>query len=336
MQSHSPKISVLLAVYNGERYVKDATSSVLLQTFGDFELIIIDDGSSDGTPKILNSFTDPRIVIVSNEKNEGLIKSLNKGIKMARGEYLARMDADDISHPQRFEKQINYMEANRGIGVLGTAVNHVDEKNKIISTLIQPQAHESILWKMFFECAIIHPTVIARKEVIEMAGGYDVRFPHIEDTELWMRVADKTRFSNIPDVLHSHRLHKKSIGSTKSSVQYESGLLLRKRFIASTIGVNMPPNVNKWFSENETILSGDDIAAGMGILLDIYEYILDLGFENEESRLFVRNDFLKKAAALMSARKRRVSKTAVSLLKKILPSPLRHKLKTRFMKLAAK
>lgn len=327
----NPKISVILSVYNGEKYIREAVESVLKQTFHDFEFIIIDDGSTDKTPEILNSFSDLRIVRIKNEKNIKLIKSLNKGIEISHGEFLARMDADDICMPERFEKQVNFLKKNPDVGVLGTAVNIIDEKGRVISTLTQPLSHEGILWKMFFECAIIHPTVMARQELIKNAGGYDINFPHIEDTELWMRIILKTRFANLPDVLVAHRLHQTSIASTQSKVQYKMGLLLRERFFKSVLGIEIQPNINKWFSINETVLSQDEIKKGMDILSQIYAYITKQGFTDDNSGYFVHDDFIRKTALLKKGQEDVLFKKTIIILRKMLPASVRHKLKTKFL-----
>ncbi|MBU1092676.1 glycosyltransferase, partial [Patescibacteria group bacterium] len=157
-----PTISVLLSVFNGASYIEAAVESILHQTFRDFELIIVDDGSVDETSKILDKFTDDRIVRLANEKNLGLIKSLNKALAVAQGEFIARMDADDISLLDRFQKQLVYMREHPEIGVLGTAMTQVDEQGQPISVLVPPVKHELILWQTLFGCAIFHATTMMR------------------------------------------------------------------------------------------------------------------------------------------------------------------------------
>jgi len=115
-----PKISVIMSVYNGEKYLREAIESILNQTFRDFEFIIINDGSTDKTSEILSSYNDPRIVIINNKRNIGLTKSLNKGLKMVKGEYIARQDADDVSLPERLERMVNFLDMNRDVGLLGS------------------------------------------------------------------------------------------------------------------------------------------------------------------------------------------------------------------------
>ncbi|MFA6407402.1 MAG: glycosyltransferase [Candidatus Paceibacterota bacterium] len=325
----NPKISVVLPVYNGFLFISRAVESILTQTFKDFELIIIDDGSSDGTRDIIKSFQDERIVIIVNEKNIGLINSLNKGIGVARGEFIARMDADDISEPERFEKQIGYLEKNIEVGVLGTAVSHADAQGRKISILTQPTSHEGILWKMCFECAVIHPTVMMRRDLVLEVGGYDINFPHIEDTELWMRMIRKTKFANLPDVLLMHRLHPASIGSTQSEAQYRLSLVLREHFLKDIFGLSIPSNVNRWFSLNETKLSSFEVHEGIGVLFGMYEFFVQNQFLKEESRGFIRQDFLMRVGQLMNGDKGRIGKNIVHVLKALFPVSVRHRLKTQ-------
>jgi glycosyltransferase involved in cell wall biosynthesis len=143
-----PRISVVMSVYNGEKYLRQAIESILQQTYTDFEFIIIDDGSTDSSREIIQSYDDKRIRLVINEQNIGLTKSLNKGIRLAKGEFIARMDADDISLPQRFEKQVAYLDSHPEVGVLGTYANIIDHRGKIINNIIFPTEHETILWTM--------------------------------------------------------------------------------------------------------------------------------------------------------------------------------------------
>src|SRR6056297_178877 len=177
-EDNKPKVSVLLSVYNGEKYLEKAISSILNQTFSDFEFIIIDDGSSDRSPEIIKSFNDNRIRYFKNEKNIGLVKSLNKGLEKMKGEYIARMDADDICKPTRFEKQVNFLNKNHEVGVLGTAMEIVDHKGSHISNQHFPKDHIIIFWKLFFETAVFHPTIMMRTNIVKKAGGYDPDFIH--------------------------------------------------------------------------------------------------------------------------------------------------------------
>lgn len=231
----NPRISTILSVYNGEKYLKEALKSILDQTFKDFELIVINDGSTDQTGAVIDSFTDSRIIKIKNDRNLGLVASLNKGLEVARGEFIARMDADDISMPERFTKQVEFLEKNREVGVLGTFMRQVDVKGGFISLFQPPVAHREILIKMLTGTAIAHATVMIRKEIIDKAGGYDENFPHVEDTELWSRLIFKTKFANLPEALYVRRIHRNSVMSAHAKLQLEKSGEIRKELLEKVI-----------------------------------------------------------------------------------------------------
>jgi len=235
----NPRVSVLLSVYNGEEYIKEAVESILNQTFQNFEFIIIDDGCTDDTALILNSFNDPRIVRVVNEKNLGLVRSLNKGLRIAKGEFIARMDADDTSTKDRLEKQVAFLDANKDVGVLGTWMKQVDSKGKAISIFKVPVSHDEILWQMLSGTAIVHASVLMRRDVLMEVGGYNEDFPHVEDTELWSRLIFITRFANLSEVLYIRRIHNNSIMSANFKLQIEQSEKIREKLLLLFLEKNM-------------------------------------------------------------------------------------------------
>ena len=237
-----------MAVFNGEEYLHEAVETILNQTFEDFEFVIVNDGSTDGTFEILNQCKDSRIVRIENGCNLGLAKSLMLGLGVAKGIYIARMDADDISRPHRIEKQIAYLEAHLEIGVLGSWLDQMDENGRDLSTFQPPTTHEMIVWKMLFECTIAHPTVVMRKTLLVQAGGYDPSFQHIEDTELWSRLIHLTRFANLPEALYARRVHRESICSRHGDHQYMIGIAIRHRLFCGLLGVDVGKEAVEWLS----------------------------------------------------------------------------------------
>ena len=155
-----PMISVIMPVYNGEKYLCEAIDSILNQTYTDFEFIILNDGSTDKTEEIILSYDDPRIVYVKNETNLQIVKTLNKGIALAKGKYIARMDADDISLPERFEKQLKFMEQYPSIDVCGTWMRIIDKPKQVWT---YPEKHEEIKAQLLFNTPLSHPTLIIKK-----------------------------------------------------------------------------------------------------------------------------------------------------------------------------
>ena len=201
-----PKVSVLLPVYNtAETYLRECINSILSQTFSDFELIIVNDASTDANvERVVKSYDDPRIRYYANEKNLGISETRNHLIDLAQGEYLAVHDHDDVSMPDRFAKQVEYLDAHPEIGVLGAA--HIEiPKNKVV---FHPLTNDEIEEQLMYDCPLIHPSVMMRKSVlIETGVRYDKAYFPTEDYNLYLHLIGKTRFANLPEVLFKYRKH---------------------------------------------------------------------------------------------------------------------------------
>lgn len=235
-----PTISVILPVYNGEKYLRSAVESILTQTYPDFELILINDGSTDGSGEILDSFQDERIRRIDHSHNQGLISSLNEGITLAGGEYLARMDADDISLPARFERQLAYLQAHPRVGVLGNQVRFLDEKlDETVWEYHYPSGHSEIAWKMMFMNIIPHPAVMLRRDILPQGLVYDPDYPTAEDYELWTRLIFKTEFANLDEVLLHYRRHAETVSEQKKLIQLETTLRIRRQYISAAAGIEL-------------------------------------------------------------------------------------------------
>lgn len=199
----TPKVSVVMPVYNGQRYLRQVIDSILNQTFKDFEFIIINDGSTDSTKKILEGYFDRRIVIIENQQNLGFTKSLNRGLKRARGEYIARQDADDISLPERLEKMVDFLDKNKDVGLLGASFIKIDEDGKEYETCLLDTEDEQIRKRLLVDKHFGHE--MYRKICIEKVGFYrDVLYP-CEDYDLNLRIAEKFKVANIREPLYKYR-----------------------------------------------------------------------------------------------------------------------------------
>jgi len=218
---------VVMSVYNGEKYLKSAVESILNQSFKDFEFIIVDDGSTDESLNILKSFQshDSRIKIISRE-NKGLVFSLNEGINLAQGEYIARMDADDISKISRLEKQFKYMKEN-SLVICGTWAEGIDEVGNKIKDMNYPPSEKKIKIFSLLHNPFIHPSVMFRKDIFEKVGGYRKFFKHIEDYELWTRIVFKYKTGNIPEALLEYRFHGSQITQKRNLQMRLKGVLVR-------------------------------------------------------------------------------------------------------------
>jgi len=217
--SENPKISVLMPAYNAEKYIGEAIESILNQTFKDFEFIVIDDCSTDKTWEIIQKYAanDLRIRFFKNEKNLKLSLTLNKGIDLCRSQYVARMDADDFSYPDRLEKQYNFMENNPEVGISGGSMNVCDQFLNVRSVRNYNLTDEEIRKHIFRYSPFCHPLVIIRKAVFDKVGKYDTNFNPAEDYELYFRIGVLYKFGNLKDTLLKYRTVEKSMttGSTK-------------------------------------------------------------------------------------------------------------------------
>lgn len=217
--------SVLLPIFNAEKYLALAIDSILGQTFTDFELLLLNDGSTDGSEKIIDEYVkwDRRCKKLS-WPNRGLIATLNEGLNVAQGDVIFRMDADDIAYPDRFDKQLRYIEKHPECVAIGTKVLLIDCDGWPIRTFSALEGHEQVD-KEHLEGrggAIAHSSVAMRKDVVLAVGGYREAYKHAEDLDLFLRLAEVGRLANLPDVLLEYRQHPSSIGYSKRAEQLKS------------------------------------------------------------------------------------------------------------------
>ena len=193
-----PKVSVIMSCYNESANVSDAIRSILDQTFKDFEFIIVDDGSHDDTLQVVrkNALSDSRVVVIENHENIGLAASLNKAIKKAKGKYIARMDADDVSLPNRLAEQMEYLEKNPSTDVLGSNAFLISDTQEIISDL--PLSNQEIYANRYKRTFLIHPTVMIRQEIFKRHGTYNDDLIWAEDKDLWLRWMGKDNSTDGP------------------------------------------------------------------------------------------------------------------------------------------
>jgi glycosyltransferase involved in cell wall biosynthesis len=217
-----PIISVLLPVYNGDPYVREAIESTLTQSFSDFELLIINDGSTDRSLSILREYEveDRRIRIISRE-NRGLVTSLNDLLSEARGRYIARMDQDDVCLPQRFQRQLEFLDARLDYAAVGGWILQMNERGLPIGVIRSPCGHDEIdQANLRGHCSIWHPTAMIRKDSMLAVGGYRGQFGSAADLDLWLRMAEVGKIANIPEVVLRYRLHPSSTSQLNVKLQH--------------------------------------------------------------------------------------------------------------------
>ncbi len=225
-----PQITVLMPVYNGEKYLSKAIESILNQSYKNFEFIIINDGSKDTTEKIIKSYNDSRIIYIKNEKNLGLITALNKGIELAKGNYIARMDADDISLPNRLKHQLEFMLINPEVGVCGCDYNQFSGSTKKHHRALR--VHDEIFGFMLFNSSIIHPSLLVKKAVLQnLIPVFDTNYKHAEDFELWAKLIFITKFSAIQSTEFEYRLHKEQVTTVHKTEQINAANKVRKTIL---------------------------------------------------------------------------------------------------------
>ena len=208
-----PLVSVVMSAYNGERYLREAMDSILDQTFTNFEFIVINDGSTDRTLNILGSYDDSRLIVV-DQPNLGLTKSLNKGLSIARGQFIARQDADDVSIPYRLERQIEFMEQNTEVGLVGSAYIEIGQNGQEIHPVVLPQTHEELYQMMLKGNYICHGSVLFRKKCLEVVGNYREGLAATEDYDLWLRFLKHFLIINLPEHLYKWRFNITSKSAT--------------------------------------------------------------------------------------------------------------------------
>lgn len=241
MSAGAPRVSVILPVYNGEQYLQEAVDSILGQTFTDFELIAIDDGSRDGTAALLDALRDPRVRVI-HQDNMGLALTLNKGISLARGEYIARQDADDVSRPERLARQVAYLDAHPRCGLLGTW--SVIQEDRVLTTRQHrhPCSNGELQLRLLFDSFFVHSTVMMRRAALDRAGLYptDPERNPPEDFDLWLRIAREHALANLPEPLLVYREVPGSISRTRAAVLDRRAIAIAAENLRELLGTSAP------------------------------------------------------------------------------------------------
>jgi len=282
----TPLVTVLMPVYNAEPFLAEAIESILNQTFTDFEFLIINDGSTDNSLSIIESYNDKRIKLVNNETNIKLIATLNKGIEMAHGKYIARMDADDISRPERIEKQVKFMEEHPEVGLCGTFIHVFGTKNYDIRF---GSWHEKIKFRLFFDTHFPHPTALIRTSVLkEHHLRFDPAYLHAEDFALWNVMADVTELKIIQEVLLNKRCHESQISNKYTDIQHLTSSKIRRELMQK-MGYNANDNeISNYDKFLFKIYPSDK--ENLFILLDFFNHLIRA---NQNTKIYNKKLFEK-------------------------------------------
>lgn len=235
-----------MPVFNSEKYLEDAIDSILSQTFSDFEFLIFDDGSSDSSPEIIRHYSalDSRIIPHYYQKNVGYVVHLNNGIRWSKGRYIARMDSDDLSLPDRLAVQVAFLEKNPSVGVVGASSIRIDEEGKELGTDIRKSSSSYLYWQCYFLNPFAHSTVMYRRVIFDAFEGYDVDKMPAEDYHLWTKLVGRWNLANVEKPLTKYREHNYSVSNINRDVQFrKSGESL----------------IELWRNELNTVISYDEM-----------------------------------------------------------------------------
>ncbi len=236
--SAPPQVTVLMPVYNGVAHLMQAVDSILAQSFTDFEFLIINDGSTDGSSVLLRAYSDPRIRLVDNPVNLGLVATLNRGLELARGAWVARQDHDDWSRADRLQMQVDFLRSRPEVLLVGSEAFAVDARGRIAYRLLRPLGEEGIRWYLGFDNAFIHSSVMFRRAPILSAFGAYPQSLHSEDYALWSRVAAESPTANLGEPLVYYREHTGSVTGGMSGTDSE-------RFVHATDSIRAA-NLQRW------------------------------------------------------------------------------------------
>ncbi len=224
-------VSILMPLHNGEEYLRASIDSILQQTYTHFELIILNDGSTDKSEEIVKSYEDKRIRYESNGRNLGIVSTRNRLLSFAQGDYIAIHDCDDIIHPNKLAKQVAFLETHRDYGVCGSWAKKIDKKGKTIGGIHLPTRDEDIKLNLLFQSSFVHSSVLMRRTK-QFEINYNTDFPVSMDFDLWERLSTQTKFCNIPKNLVSYRWHTENISNKKKILQEEKrNEIIRRQLI---------------------------------------------------------------------------------------------------------
>jgi len=237
--SPAPKVSVLLPVWNAERYLAGAIDSVLAQTFTDFELLVVDDGSTDGSGALIRRYRDRRIRRIENEKNLGVTRSLNLGIAQAKGRYLARMDADDLCVVERLERQVAYLDAHPNVALVASRARCIDARGAERRIIATPTDGEMLRRRLRVGNCIVHGSVMMRSDAVRALGGYDESMVRAQDYDLWLRLSERHAIAALPELLYAWREHGVSVGrrhlEEQDAAADRARIAARRRFATALV-----------------------------------------------------------------------------------------------------
>jgi hypothetical protein len=303
-----PLVSVLLPVFNAGKHLAAAIDSILRQTYRDIELIVIDDGSVDGSAGIISACADPRLVVIRNETNLGVVAALNRGLAHARGDLIARMDADDVADLRRIEKQVDHCLRHPNVVALGTAITYIDDDGQVTGYPGRLALGPAVMrWRLLRGTCLFHPTLMLNRARAGDDARYSAEFIHAEDYELMLRLSRRSDLDNLPDRLLAQRLHTGAVSVRFRELQRESAARALTIHTGVRFGLDIDPGQAKTLLDPRHLFnpssSGDDSPVGLIRQLERSFLSSEPGLAREDVRA-VRRDvafFLWKLAAIAAS-----------------------------------
>lgn len=291
-----PRVSVIISTFNGEKYLPEAVNSILNQTFDDFELIIVNDGSADSTSKILGDLKDERVVLIENIVNAGIAASQNKAIAIARGEYVALQDHDDISLPERLQLQVDFLDRHPRIALVSSSVCRIDEASKTIEFLERSAGDMEVKWDFLFGCPIFHTTVMMRRAVLDDVPAYSEDYAFTCDYDLLSRVVAAKQVAQMATPLVKWRTHSSATSIKRAAEMQEEGMKVLRRNMTDLVGSEI--DTRTWTGVELLLLmkagaqvnmSAGEVARAAAFLLQLQEsFYRHYGFASMASRAHSR------------------------------------------------
>lgn len=273
MTAATPLVSVVLPTYNAASTLTDAVMSILEQQLREIELIIVDDGSTDGTDRVLAGIDDPRLVILHHPANLGYVAALGTAIDHATAPIVARMDADDIAHPDRLARQYEILRRRPSVGLVSTAFVSVDPDGRQLRQHGVPPDHAAAWFRLHFANCLAHPTVMYRRTAYDAVGGYDQRAVPADDHDLWLRMAEVVEIATIPDPLLRYRRSPESMSARLEDAMARASVSVSARAIERTVGRRPPERILKGLRVADPILGCSDAAAVLDVVVPVYTAI---------------------------------------------------------------
>jgi glycosyltransferase involved in cell wall biosynthesis len=286
-----------MAVRNAEKFLGHAIDSVLAQSFTDFEFIIVDDDSYDRSAEIVQSYSDRRIKYVRNREHLGLTSSLNLGLEQAQGKYIARMDADDISLPDRFAEQVQFLDRHPEVCVLGTGIRLIDAEGNSIRDVKFPSDADLIKWSLCFYNPIVHSTALMRRQLVQEIGGYNPAYKRSQDYDLWWRISSLGMLANLDEIHALLRQHSGQVTNTDRDHQFRTGVAINQKHLSTLLGKPVSKEVIQklWGRDYSTIKDALDVSQ---LVFDIYKAVHPL-IRSKAMNKIVANDALSRILPIL-------------------------------------